>query len=87
MPLYVEHYMFVTRADAPLGGRTRVGWDEVAGEPLCLLHPGMQNRRILDGHLAGLAAVTRAPPPTAIWVTASSPSGGSVPGCAPEGWR
>jgi DNA-binding transcriptional LysR family regulator len=57
VPLYEEHYMFATRADASLGERDRVTWREVAGEPLCLLHPNMQNRRILDAHLASLDLV------------------------------
>jgi DNA-binding transcriptional LysR family regulator len=54
VPLYEEHYMFATRADAPLGQRSSVEWREVAQEPLCLLHPNMQNRRILDAHLTSL---------------------------------
>lgn len=49
--LYTEGYMFGTRADAPLGGKASVTWQEAAAEPLCLLHRGMQNRRILDEHL------------------------------------
>jgi DNA-binding transcriptional LysR family regulator len=54
VPLYRERHRFVTRADAELGGRERVSWREAAATPLCLLHQGMQNRRILDAHLASL---------------------------------
>lgn len=51
-PLSTERYIFATREDARLGGAKAVAWEEVARERLCLLHEGMQNRRILDEHLA-----------------------------------
>lgn len=51
-PLSTERYVFATRADARLGASVEVGWEDVARERLCLLHEGMQNRRILDEHLA-----------------------------------
>ncbi|MBB5687796.1 LysR family transcriptional regulator [Sphingobium boeckii] len=54
VPLYAERYMFATRADAPLGGLERIAWKDAAEAPLCLLHEGMQNRRILDAHLVTL---------------------------------
>jgi DNA-binding transcriptional LysR family regulator len=58
-PLYWERYMFATRADSPLGGLDRISWADATTVPLCLLHQGMQNRRILDAHLAMLGlAVT-----------------------------
>lgn len=61
VPLYFERYLFVTGAG---GGRDSgaVSWEEVARHPLCLLHQGMQNRRILDGLLGaeGLAVTPRA---------------------------
>ncbi|MCV2872674.1 LysR family transcriptional regulator [Defluviimonas sp. WL0050] len=50
VPLYRESYMFVCGADSPLAGRSEVGWDEIADEPLCLLTPDMQNRRIINQH-------------------------------------
>ena len=59
--LHRERFMFVTRADAPLGARATVEWSEVAATPLCLLHEGMQNRRILDAHLTGLGIALRRP--------------------------
>jgi DNA-binding transcriptional LysR family regulator len=49
--LYHEHYRFAARADSAIGGRQSIRWEEVADLPLCLLHQGMQNRRILDKHL------------------------------------
>jgi len=54
VPLYSERYVFATRSDAPLAARQKVMWEEVAATPLCVLHQGMQNRRILDAHLATL---------------------------------
>jgi len=51
--LYRERYCFATRADARFGERKSVSLTEAVSEPLCLLHQGMQNRRILDRHLAG----------------------------------
>lgn len=51
-PLHAERYMFATRDDGALAERAAVTWREAATEPLCLLHQGMQNRRILDEHLA-----------------------------------
>ncbi len=57
VPLYAEHFVAVVASASPIAQRTTVALAELAGEPLCLLHQGMQNRRILDGHLAarGLA--------------------------------
>ena len=46
--LYSERYcLFLTAAHA-LAGRSSVTWAEAAREPLCLLTPNMQNRRIID---------------------------------------
>ena len=55
IPLYHEHYRLVIAADRPLGDRTSVSWAEVAGVPLCLLTPDMQNRRIIDRKLRDAA--------------------------------
>ncbi|MCJ8145277.1 LysR family transcriptional regulator [Ancylobacter sp. A5.8] len=46
--LYLERYVFVTRADDPLSRRRSLSWAEAATAPLCLLTPDMQNRRIID---------------------------------------
>lgn len=48
VPLYLEHYRLLTSEASPLGDRDSVTWAEVAGIPLCLLTPDMQNRRIID---------------------------------------
>ncbi len=52
VPLYAERYQLITAAGTPLADRERVTWAEVAELPLCLLNPDMQNRRIIDQHLA-----------------------------------
>lgn len=58
LPLYRERYVFVTRAGERLARRRTLSWAEAAAEPLCLLTPDMQNRRIVDQVLqhAGLAS-------------------------------
>ena len=48
VPLYLEQYRLLTSESSPLGDRDQVTWAEVAGIPLCLLTPDMQNRRIID---------------------------------------
>ena len=62
VPLYTERYVFVTPAAVPQNAAPPASWEEIAGHPLCLLHQGMQNRRILDGLLAAhrLAVTPRA---------------------------
>ena len=52
VPLYAERYQLITAAGNPLADRTSVTWAEVSRLPLCLLTPDMQNRRIIDQHLA-----------------------------------
>jgi DNA-binding transcriptional LysR family regulator len=47
-PLYSERYCLFIAADHPLASRYSVTWVEAAQEPLCLLTPNMQNRRIID---------------------------------------
>ncbi|HWI86464.1 MAG TPA: LysR family transcriptional regulator [Sphingomonas sp.] len=51
VPLYAESMTFVNRG----GERSpaSIGWEAALAQPLCLLHQGMQNRRILDASLAG----------------------------------
>lgn len=52
--LYSERYVLLTNGDA--GGKYGLGqtvsWADLADLPLCLLTPDMQNRRIIDRHLA-----------------------------------
>ena len=51
-PLYAEFYRLVCAPGAALAARARVDWAELAGVPLCLLTSDMQNRRIINQHLA-----------------------------------
>ncbi len=60
--LYAEFYRLLARADHPLAARDQVSWAEVAEQPLCLLTAEMQNRRIVDQHLAEAVASVGAPP-------------------------
>ena len=59
VPLYAEHYRLLTSAEAPLGNRDSVTWNEVAQVPLCLLTPDMQNRRIIDRLLKSAGGESR----------------------------
>src|SRR3546814_4645990 len=64
VPLYVERSMLISAVDGvPIP--EPLDWADLARLPLCLLHQGMQNRRILDARLAerGLALRPRVPPP------------------------
>ncbi|HKJ61631.1 MAG TPA: LysR family transcriptional regulator [Hyphomicrobiales bacterium] len=56
VPLYYERYHFVTSAGSKLADRGTVTWKEVSELPLCLLTPDMQNRRIINQHLAEAGA-------------------------------
>ncbi len=56
VPLYTEFYRFLCAPGSALAGRPRVTWAEVAGQPLCLLTADMQNRRIVNQHLAEVGA-------------------------------
>ncbi len=51
-PLYVEFYRFLCAPGTALAERPFVTWAEVAEQPLCLLTGDMQNRRIVNQHLA-----------------------------------
>jgi len=46
--IYMERYCLLVRADHPLARAGSVTWADAAKEPLCLLTPDMQNRRIID---------------------------------------
>lgn len=59
-PLYIEFYRFLCTASSPFFGRENVTWSEVAQEPLCLLTADMQNRRIVNRHLAEAGARAQA---------------------------
>jgi DNA-binding transcriptional LysR family regulator len=46
--IYMERYCLLVRADHALADKASVTWAEAAKQPLCLLTPNMQNRRIID---------------------------------------
>lgn len=50
--VYSEFYRFLCAPGSALASRALVTWAEVALEPLCLLTADMQNRRIVNQHLA-----------------------------------
>ena len=52
VPLYSERYQLITAVGNALFRPQTVTWAEVSQLPLCLLTPDMQNRRIIDQHLA-----------------------------------
>ncbi|MCJ8520224.1 DNA-binding transcriptional LysR family regulator [Pseudorhizobium tarimense] len=60
VPLYAERYTLVTAEGTPYADRDSVTWHEMADVRLCLLTPDMQNRRIINQHLAD-AGVTVKP--------------------------
>ncbi|MGC9419723.1 MAG: LysR family transcriptional regulator [Rhodovulum sp.] len=78
LPLYAEHYNLVVRADDPLAASGAMTWAEAAGLPLCLLTPDMQNRRIVDRHMAeaGTTAEPRLESNSVITLIAHVQSGG-----------
>jgi len=51
-PLYSEFYRFLCAPNAPLAKLARVRWSDLVAEPLCLLTGDMQNRRIINTHMA-----------------------------------
>lgn len=61
LPLYVERYALLVAPKSPLAKRPCVTWAEATTLPLCLLTPDMQNRRLIDRHLAEAGG---APAPT-----------------------
>lgn len=54
VPLYTERYCLFVAETNPLAQRDSVDWLEAAQEPLCLLTPNMQNRRIVDKAFASV---------------------------------
>ncbi|GGZ11463.1 LysR family transcriptional regulator [Novosphingobium colocasiae] len=60
--LHEEQYLFVARKGAGFEVDAAVSWKRAAGSRLCLLHQGMQFRRILDRHFAehGLSVIPAA---------------------------
>lgn len=56
VPLYAEFYRYLCAPGTPLAERDQVSWSEVSEQPLCLLTGDMQNRRIVNQHLAEAGA-------------------------------
>ena len=52
VPLYAEFYRFLCAPGTAFAARSQVTWAEVSSQALCLLTADMQNRRIVDQHLA-----------------------------------
>jgi DNA-binding transcriptional LysR family regulator len=52
VPLYEERYGLLVAPSHPLANREAISWAEAGRQSLCLLTPDMQNRRIIDRHLA-----------------------------------
>jgi DNA-binding transcriptional LysR family regulator len=46
--VYMERYCVLVRGDHELARASSVTWADAAAQPLCLLTPDMQNRRIID---------------------------------------
>jgi len=59
IPLIEERYYLVTARNTPLAGAPSVSWKDVSNLPLCLLTPDMQNRRIINRHLAEAGATVK----------------------------
>jgi DNA-binding transcriptional LysR family regulator len=64
VPLYAERFVAVTARSSALARRGEASLADIVAQRLCLLHQGMQNRRILDGHLRALG-LSAAPVATA----------------------
>lgn len=58
VPLYPERYVVLTSVQGPLAQAQSVRWADLAGLPLCLLTSDMQNRRIVNQHLAAAGVAT-----------------------------
>ncbi len=60
VPLYRETYRLLIASTSPLTRRRSVTWAEAAQVPLCLLTGDMQNRRIVNQHLAEAGTAVKA---------------------------
>lgn len=58
--LYTEFYRYLCAPGTRLADRHHVTWAEVAAEPLALLTADMQNRRIVNTHLAEVGVAVSA---------------------------
>lgn len=48
VPLYEERYLLLTVAGGRFSDATEITWADLAGLPLCLFAPSLQQRRIID---------------------------------------
>jgi DNA-binding transcriptional LysR family regulator len=78
VPVYSEFYRLLCLKTAPLAACPQVTWAEVAEQPLCLLTGDMQNRRIINQHLAeaGAKVAARVESNSALALIAHVRSGG-----------
>ena len=56
LPLYEERYVLLTAPGRGLDQARAIGWADAARQPLCLLVPEMQNRRIVNAAFATAGA-------------------------------
>ena len=59
-PLYTEFYRYLCAPGSGFAAARTISWHEVASVPLCLLTADMQNRRIVNQHLAEAGAKVQA---------------------------
>lgn len=80
LPLYVEDYALLVPEGHDLAARDSVTWADLKGLPLCLLTRDMQNRRIVDRHLAaaGVVAEPKIESNSSVALLAHVLSGGKV---------
>ena len=52
VPRYTELSRYLCAPGTPLAGARQIAWGALADQPLCLLTGDMQNRRIVNQHLA-----------------------------------
>jgi DNA-binding transcriptional LysR family regulator len=55
--LYEEQYVLLVAPESPYAKRDQITWAEAGQLPLCLLTRDMQNRRLIDRHLADAGVV------------------------------
>lgn len=60
VPVYTEFYRLLCAKGSAMAANTQITWAEVADLPLCLLTGDMQNRRIVNQHLADAGATVQA---------------------------
>ncbi|MCI3242068.1 LysR family transcriptional regulator [Streptomyces spinosisporus] len=56
VPLYRERYVLLIQRSDRDAGPTEISWEEAAQYPLCLLHPGMQGRQVLEAAFEAVGA-------------------------------